>query len=226
MTGSRSTPTSPTAMAGRSGTPSPQPGCSTPMRTGVWRSSGCGCAATPTTARNSPTQRSRPRRSCSSGCATRLTPVCTEGQLQARAQPQVTRRSRHIDCTVRRIDPAMLSGGPILQLPGRNVHFHDSALASGQPHTVKADQCALGELHARGAVARCAQIDLRYFIASDGSAIAQLEAHQSPVGGAARAQFGIGEPRVTESKPEREQRCALLLVEPAVTNEQPFAVVR
>jgi len=70
----------------------------------------------------------------------------------------------------------MLSGGPILQLPGRNVHFHDSALASGQPHTVKADQCALGELHARGAVAWCAEIDLRHFIASDGSAIAQLEA--------------------------------------------------
>src|ERR1700730_12381068 len=76
MTGLKSTAT--WVMARRMGTPGPRPGCSMPMRTGAWRSSGCGCAAPPTNVPTWAVHPWRPRRSCSSQCATRSVPQLAE----------------------------------------------------------------------------------------------------------------------------------------------------
>src|SRR3984893_12668269 len=72
MTGLKSTAT--WMVATRVGTPGPRPGCSMPMRTGAWRSSGCGCGATPTTVQRWAVHLWRRKPSCSSPCATRSVP--------------------------------------------------------------------------------------------------------------------------------------------------------
>src|ERR1700680_3944410 len=121
MTGLKSTAT--WMVATRVGTPGPRPGCSMPMRTGAWRSSGCGCGATPTTVQSWAVHLWRRKRSCSSPCATRSVPGFADGGVDVLGPGEA--KSKH------RLERQSLAVARQLLLQGlraRRQHFEGKAV--------------------------------------------------------------------------------------------------